>query len=461
MIQIGDIQEEILLKSVLDTVSDGVTIIDPNLKVVFHNEAIRKMFGDITGKLCYEAYRGRVEPCVDCTILKVLKDGKQRKMLSDTVGPGGQVMWMECVSGALKDMQGNIIGAVEIVRDETEQMRLSKEYATIKREMERQASFENIITQSKTMKSIFGLIEKIAPTNSTVLVTGESGTGKELIARAIHANSKRKDEPFVSVNCAAIPEDLLESELFGHVMGAFTGATRNHPGLIRTAHEGTLFLDEVGDIPLILQVKLLRFLQDGSCRRVGDTETLTYDVRIIGATNRDLEEAVRDRVFREDLFFRLNVIPIYLPPLRERREDIAPIANHVLHKMCDAHSRQVTGISSKTLKRFLDYPWPGNIREMENVIEYALHLTEDNHTIEDEHLPPKMLSESAKALARSDLVSIEEFTKRSIVALQSGHTEEQIAEVLGISRKNLWEKRKRWALQRPISTRSVPKALKA
>jgi len=461
VIHIGDIQEEILLKSVLDTVSDGVTIIDPDLRVVFHNEAIRKMFGDITGKLCYEAYRGRVEPCVDCAIIKVLKDGKQRKILSDTVGPNGQVMWMECVSGPLKDKQGNIIGAVEIVRDETEQMRLSKEYATIKREMERQASFENIITQSRTMKSIFGLIEKIAPTNSTVLITGESGTGKELIARAIHANSDRKDEPFVSVNCAAIPENLLESELFGHVKGAFTGATRNHPGIIRTAHEGTLFLDEVGEISLTLQAKLLRFLQDGTCRRVGATQTLKYDVRIIGATNRDVEEAVRDGVFREDLFFRLNVIPIYLPPLRERREDIAPIANHVLHKMCDAHSRQVTGISSKTLKKFLDYPWPGNIREMENVIEYALHLAEDNHTIEDEHLPPKMLNQSAQEWPRSDLVSIEEFTRRSIIALQSEHTEEQIAEILGISRKNLWEKRKRWGLGRPISISGASKAFES
>ena len=165
-----------------------------------------------------------------------------------------------------------------------------------------------------------------------------------------------------------------------------------------------------------------------------------------------------DGVFREDLFFRLNVIPIYLPPLRERREDIAPIANHVLHKMCDAHSRQVTGISSKTLKKFLDYPWPGNIREMENVIEYALHLAEDNHTIEDEHLPPKMLNQSAQEWPRSDLVSIEEFTRRSIIALQSEHTEEQIAEILGISRKNLWEKRKRWGLGRPISKRGASKA---
>ena len=461
MIQIGDIHEEVLLKSVLDTVSDGVTIIDPDLRVIFHNEAIRKMFGDITGRLCYEAYRGRVEPCVDCAILRVLKDGKPRKVLSDTVGPDGQVMWMECVSGPLKDKQGNILGAVEIVRDETEQMRLSKEYATIKREVERQASFENIITQSKAMKTIFDLIEKVAPTNSTVLITGESGTGKELIARAIHTNSKRKDETFVSVNCAAIPENLLESELFGHVIGAFTGATRNHPGLISTAQEGTLFLDEVGEIPLALQAKLLRFLQDGTCRRVGDTKDLNFNVRIIGATNRNLEEAIKEGVFREDLFFRLNVIPIYLPPLRERREDIAPIANHVLHKMCDTHSRQITGISSETLKKLMDHSWPGNIRELENAIEYSLHLTEDNQTIKEEHLPPSLQHETAFRFENSDFVSIEEFTKRSIAALQNEHTEEQIAKTLGISRKNLWEKRKRWSLNRPISTDNTPDTLKA
>jgi two-component system NtrC family response regulator len=176
-------------------------------------------------------------------------------------------MWMECASGPLKDKEGNIIGAVEIVRDVTEQMHLTKEYSTLKREMTRQARFEKIITQSKMMKQIFGLIEKVAPTDSTVLISGESGTGKELIARAIHNNSNRKNEPFISINCSVIPENLLESELFGHVKGAFTGAVRNQPGLISTADGGTLFLDEVGEIPQALQAKLLRFLQEGSCRK--------------------------------------------------------------------------------------------------------------------------------------------------------------------------------------------------
>jgi two-component system response regulator PilR (NtrC family) len=451
MIDLHNIKEEVLLKSVLDTVDDGVTIIDNNLNVIFHNEAIRKNFGDIKGRLCYEVFRGRVEPCVDCLILKVLKDGKQRKVLSDTVGPKGQVMWMECASGPLKDNEGNIIGAVEIVRDVTEQMHLSEECSTLKREMTRQARFENIITQSKMMKQIFGLIEKVAPTDSTVLISGESGTGKELIARAIHTNSNRKNEPFISVNCSAIPENLLESELFGHVKGAFTGAFRNHPGLISTADGGTLFLDEVGEIPQALQAKLLRFLQEGTCRRVGDTQIQQYDVRILSATNRNLEEAVKDGLFREDLFFRLNVIPIYLPALRERKEDIPLLANHILQQICDAHKRHVTGIASQTLKKLMDYSWPGNVREMQNVLEYALHIAEDHGTITDDHLPPR-LQEAQETLSETkQFISIEEFTKQSILALQNEYKEEEIAEVLGISRKNLWEKRKRWGLNRPIT----------
>jgi two-component system response regulator PilR (NtrC family) len=283
---------------------------------------------------------------------------------------------------------------------------------------------------------------------SSVLITGESGTGKELIARAIVFNSDRKDKPFVTVNCGAIPENLLESELFGHVRGSFTGAVKDHKGLIETADGGTLFLDEVGEIPLPVQVKLLRFLQEGECRRVGDTKVQKFDVRIISATNRNLEEAVRDGVFRQDLFFRLNVIPIFLPPLRERKEDIPPLATHLLQRLCDAHSRNVTGISSEVLKAFMAYPWPGNVREMENVIEYALHLTDEGKPIRPEQLPPNLLGNKDTSWTPKDFVSIEEYTKQSILILQRDHSEEQIADILGISRKNLWEKRKRWGLPR-------------
>jgi two-component system response regulator HydG len=441
-------QSDGIFEAVLNTVSDAITVIDKDLKVIFQNEAVHRIYGSKIGERCYEAYRGRQEPCENCIILDVMKDGNPRRALRDIQLPGGNILWMEIFSGPFKDEEGNIIGAVEVVRDVTEQIRLSEECVTLRREMERQAQFNNIVTQSKKMKAIFRLIERVASTMSSVLITGESGTGKELIARAIVFNSNRKDRPFVTVNCGAIPENLLESELFGHVRGSFTGAVKDHKGLIETADGGTLFLDEVGEIPLLVQVKLLRFLQEGESRRVGETKVQKFDVRIISATNRNLEEAVRDGVFRQDLFFRLNVIPIFLPPLRERKEDIPPLATHLLQRLCDAHSRNVTGISSEVLRAFMAYPWPGNVREMENVIEYALHLTDEGKPIRPEQLPPNLLDKKDISWSPKDFVSIEEYAKQSILILQRDHSEEQIAEILGISRKNLWEKRKRWGVPR-------------
>jgi PAS domain S-box-containing protein len=441
-------KNEALFNAVLNTVSDAITVIDKDLKVIFQNEAVQKMYGPKIGEHCFDAYRGRQEPCENCIILDVIKDGKPRRALRDIQLPNGNILWMEVFSGPFRDEEEKIIGAVEVVRDVTEQIRLSEECITLRREMERQAQFNNIITQSKKMKAIFRLIERVASTMSSVLITGESGTGKELIARAIVFNSDRKDRPFVTVNCGAIPENLLESELFGHVRGSFTGAVKDHKGLIETADGGTLFLDEVGEIPLPVQVKLLRFLQEGENRRLGDTKVQKFDVRIISATNRNLEEAVRDGVFRQDLFFRLNVIPIFLPPLRERKEDIPPLATHILQRLCDAHSRNVTGISSEVLKAFMAYPWPGNVREMENVIEYALHLTDERNPIRPDQLPLNLLGRKDISWSPKDFVSIEEYTKQSILILQRDHSEERIADILGISRKNLWEKRKRWSLPR-------------
>jgi PAS domain S-box-containing protein len=442
-------QGEALFDAVLNTVSDAVTVIDRDLKVIYQNEAVQRIYGAKVGETCYEAYRGRTEPCENCIILDVIKDGKPRNMLRDIRFPDGNILWMEVFAGPYRNKEGEIVGAVEISRNVTEQIRLSETCVTLRREMERQAQFHNIITQSRKMKAIFRLVERVAATMSSVLITGESGTGKELIARAIVFNSDRKDKPYVTINCGAIPENLLESELFGHVRGAFTGAVRDHQGLLEVAHGGTLFLDEVGEIPLPVQVKLLRFLQEGESRRVGDTKVRKFDVRIISATNRNLEEAIHDGLFREDLFFRLSVIPIFLPPLRERREDIPPLAAHLLQRLCDAHSRTVTGLSSETLKIFMNYHWPGNVREMENVIEYALHLTDEGRPIRPEQLPPKLLAKADTAWSPRDFVSIEDYTKQSILALQSDHSEEQIAEILGISRKNLWEKRKKWSLHRP------------
>ena len=440
---------EALFEAVLNTVSDAITVIDRDLKVLFQNEAVQKLYGARIGETCYEAYRGRREPCENCIILDVIKDGQPKSALRDVRLPNGNVLWMEVFAGPYRDREGRVVGAVEVVRNVTEQMRLTETCAVLRREIERQAQFHNIITQSKRMKAIFRLIERVASTTSSVLITGESGTGKELIARAIVFNSDRKDKPYVAVNCGAIPENLLESELFGHVRGAFTGAVRDHPGVLEAADGGTAFLDEVGEIPLAAQVKLLRFLQEGESRRVGDAKVRKLDVRIIAATNRDLEGAVRDGAFREDLFFRLNVIPIVLPPLRDRKEDIPPLAAHLLQRLCDAHARNITGLSPETLKAFMNYDWPGNVREMENVIEYALHLTDERNPIRPEQLPAKLLADPAASWSPDHRVSIEDYTKRSILALQDDHSEEQIAEVLGISRKNLWEKRKRWNLQKP------------
>ena len=452
--EVGSINtfEEELFKAVMRTVSDAVTVIDKEFNVIYQNEAVQQAYGEHLGKKCFAAYRGRQEPCENCIVLDVIRDGKPKRALRDIQLPDGQVLWLEVFSGPFKDRTGEIIGAVEVVRNVTDQIRLTETCVTLRREMERQARFNNIVTQSKRMKAIFRLVERVASTTSSVLITGESGTGKELIARAIVFNSDRKDKPFITINCSAIPETLLESELFGHVRGSFTGAIKDHQGLIETAHGGTLFLDEIAEIPLSLQVKLLRFLQEGETRRVGDTKVQKFDVRIIAATNRNLEEAIRDGVFREDLFFRLNVIPVFLPPLRERREDIPPLATHLLQKLCDVHSRNLRGISSQALKVLMNYSWPGNVREMENVIEYALHLTDEGNLIQPEQLPPKLVSKTEVSWSPNDFVSIDEYTRQSILMLQADHSEDQIAAILGISRKNLWEKRKKWGLPRPGKT---------
>ncbi len=380
-------------------------------------------------------------------IVDVLKDGKRRTGIRHTVLPDGQVRWVEVSSAPLRDREGKVFAAAEAAHDITDKIRLSEECCTLRRDIIRQGQFGNIITQSPKMKEIFRLVEKVAPTTSTILLTGESGTGKELIAKAVYANSDRKDKAYVSLNCGAIPENLIESELFGHVRGSFTGAVKDHMGLLEAAEGGTLFLDEVGELPLTLQVKLLRFLQEGESRRVGDTKVRILNVRVIAATNRPLDEEVKQGTFREDLYFRLHVIPITMPPLRERKEDIPLLATHFFERLCDAHKRNVTGISSQAYKLLMDYDWPGNVRELENTIEYALHVADNGLPVRPEHLPPSLQQPGTCVQEPSEgVLSLDEYTKRMILSLQSEYNEAQIASILGISRKNLWEKRKRWGI---------------
>jgi two-component system response regulator PilR (NtrC family) len=276
-----------------------------------------------------------------------------------------------------------------IIRNALEKKALEKENILLKRLVETKFSFDQIIGQSPKMIAIYELMEKVAPTKTNLLITGESGTGKELVAKAIHFNSPRRDKAFVTLNCGAIPENLLESELFGHMKGAFTGAMYNKRGLFEVADGGSIFLDEVGELPLSMQVKLLRIIQDKEFTRVGGTEPIKVDVRIISASNKDLEEAVREKKFREDLYYRLNVIQIKLPLLRERKEDIPLLADHFFRKYVQELDKEVREISHDAVKLLVNYDYPGNVRELQNIIERAIAL-ETSNTLTAENLESYM-----------------------------------------------------------------------
>lgn len=272
-----------------------------------------------------------------------------------------------------------------------ENLALKKEASFLRREIRRLTGLDHIIGVSPKMRAIFELIQNIAPQSSRVLITGESGTGKELVARAIHENSARSQKPFITINCGAFPETLLESELFGYVKGAFTGANENRRGLFQAAHGGTLFMDEIGNMSVTMQVKLYRVLQEGKVRPLGSTEETDVDVRVIAATNKDLEKEIAEERFREDLYYRLSVIPIRLPALRERREDIPLLARFFLNRFATSMAKQIEGIEPEAMRRLEVYDWPGNVRELENTIERAIAL-ESGKRIALEGLPEKITS---------------------------------------------------------------------
>lgn len=280
-----------------------------------------------------------------------------------------------------------LLPAVEQV---AESLKLKKEAGILRRELRRLTGLDNIVGAAPKMRIIFDLIQTIAPQSSRVLITGESGTGKELVARAIHENSTRAKAPFITINCGAFPETLLESELFGYVKGAFTGAAENRSGLFQAADGGTLFMDEIGNMSPTMQVKLYRVLQEGKVRPIGSTEERDVDVRVIAATNKDLEREIAEGRFREDLYYRLSVIPVHLPALRERREDIPLLARHFLERFRNATGKKIEGIEPKAMERLEAYDWPGNVRELENTIERAVALDTDKR-ISLEGLPERIL----------------------------------------------------------------------
>jgi len=335
-----------------------------------------------------------------------------------------------------------------IVRNALRERSLMAENVILRKQIEERYDFEKIVGESKEITSLIGEVKKIANSRSNVLLLGETGTGKELVARAIHFNSARQDKPFVPINCSAIPENLLESELFGYVKGAFTGATGSKRGLFEEANGGTVFLDEIGDLSQLLQAKLLRVMDDHEIRPIGGVQSKKVDIRFIAATNIDIVKAVRESLFREDLYYRINVVSITLPPLRERKEDIDILARHFLEKYSHEIGKPVKFIDDKALKLLMDYAWPGNVRELKNIIERGVLITESN-TLFPEHLPEGIKTAGifgSKAL--DDTLSIEAYTKEFISRHQAHYTEQKLAEMLGITRKALWEKRKRWGIRK-------------
>ncbi|HLK03099.1 MAG TPA: sigma-54 dependent transcriptional regulator [Candidatus Acidoferrum sp.] len=282
-----------------------------------------------------------------------------------------------------------------------ENLKLRKEAGYLRRELRRLTGLDNILGQSPKMRAIFELIQTIAPQSSRVLITGESGTGKELVARAIHENSQRSQAPFITINCGAFPETLLESELFGYMKGSFTGANENRQGLFQAAHGGTLFMDEIGNMSLTMQVKLYRVLQEGKVRPIGSNEEIDVDVRVIAATNKDFEKEIAEGRFREDLYYRLSVIPIQLPPLSDRREDIALLARHFIERFRKSMDKPIVGISAEALRRLEAYDWPGNVRELENTIERAIAL-ESGPEITLGSLPDRIAGYAGSSNAAND-----------------------------------------------------------
>lgn len=397
--QIDYQQLDALKDALLQGIGSGVAITDADGYINYFNAQAQHLTslqeGSVKGKRLDQIFPGLSHNFEGSNGSRVIADEIQ------LAGPQGSPKQVRLTLAPLSDASQQLIGYVSIFEDITKQrefeekVRLQEELRQA-REVELQTRsknfadsefhFEGVIGKNGGIAGIYRLVQKVATGSTNVLITGESGTGKELVARAIHFNGPRKEKPFVAVNCGAIPESLIESELFGHVRGAFTGAVADHVGLFRQADQGTIFLDEVGDLPLHLQVKLLRVLQEKTFSPVGASKSMKVDVRVISATNRDLRKEMEEGRFREDLFYRLNVVQIVMPPLRDRKEDIPSLTHYFLRKFATAHDKEIEEISSSALMHLMNYSYPGNVRELENIIEHAVAITNKN-TITEDDLP--------------------------------------------------------------------------
>ncbi len=437
--------------TILDSVADGVFTVDPGFRITSFNRAAERILGipreEAVGQECCEIFRADI--ChQDCALRQTLDTGREiiDKPVS-ILNSRAKRIPISVSTAVLKDDRGEIMGGVETFRD------LSA-IELLKKKIQKQYSYEDIISKNHRIQAIFNLLPDIAESDSTILIEGASGSGKELFARAIHNLSNRKSRPYVVVNCGALPDTLLESELFGYVKGAFTDAKRDKPGRFALAERGTLFLDEIGDLSFAMQVKLLRVLQEKEYEPLGATHTVKANVRILAATHHDLLELVRTGGFREDLYYRLNVVKIILPPLCERREDIPLLIDHFLEQLNVRMGKSIAGVTPQVLRCLMEYPFPGNVRELENAIEHACVLCRGRH-IEIEHLPPEIretVESGDQASATAETLPVLRSTEiqliRKTLTKHDGNRLEAAKE-LGLHKTTLWRKMKRYGITYP------------
>jgi transcriptional regulator with PAS, ATPase and Fis domain len=441
-------------EAVVENVSDGLLVIDIEGKIMAVNPAMENMTGyssmELLGKSC------KILNCTGCQILggnngapwcKLFVIGHVKNKECIIAHKNGRTIQVLKSGKALHDSNGNLIGVVETLSDVSELIKQRDEIKMLKKTLFQESGFYGILGNSQPIQKMFELIESVAHSEAPVLIQGESGTGKELAARAIHEASPRKNKPFIKVNCAALNENLLESELFGHVKGAFTGADKERIGRFEAAHGGTIFLDEIGDIPLATQVKLLRVLEEREVEKVGDHKPVPIDVRIVSATNRNLNELIKHKKFREDFFFRINVFPILCPTLSSRKEDIPILTKHFIDQYSKRDNKYIHGVTNKVMEAFLDYNWPGNIRELRNIIEYALVLC-PGELVGTKHLPPSIVLPAPEKTKRPDKTTYADIEKNELIeALQQTlNNKSEAAKILGISRVTVWKRIKKYGL---------------
>jgi two-component system, NtrC family, response regulator HydG len=442
-------------KTIVDTIRDGIMVVDTSGSILSANRALETITAyshqELIGQKCSilncSVFNLAREKCGEHWCL-LFKTGAMNMRRCTIMRKDGTYVPVLKNASLLHDSKGRVIGAVETITDISEIVEKDKQIAAIRQHLRSEDAFQGLIGASVHMQQVFGLIENAAQSDAPVIILGESGTGKELAARAIHQLGERRGRPYVKVNCAALTESLLESEVFGHVKGAFTGAYKSRAGRFESAQGGDIFLDEIGDLPLTTQVKLLRVLEEKVVERVGDNKAIPVDVRIISATNKNLSALVETGVLREDLYFRINVIPINMPPLRERVEDIPLLAGSFFRKLCIKSGKKIEGISNLAMEILMKYPWPGNVRELKSAFEYAFVTCQDS-LIQPHHLPPDILNGNrAMRDVKTAVPDKQEIRKRQLIdaLARAKGNQSMAAEILGVSRVTVWNRMKRLGL---------------